>query len=71
LPSCSIRLIRVILVLGSPEIMASPMYWPPNNAERIKLRKGEKITLRYRVLIHIGDHKTADIAGLFVKYISE
>ena len=52
-------------------ISPTPMYWPPNNAENIKFRKGDKGTLRYRVLIHTGDHKTADIAGEFEKYRKE
>ena len=49
-------------------ISPTPMYWPPNNAGSIKFSKGEKITLRYRVLVHTGDHKTANIAGEFEKY---
>ena len=53
-------------------ISPTPMYWlPPNDAPSIQFRKGEKITLRYRVLIHTGDHKTADIAGEFEKYKTE
>jgi hypothetical protein len=52
-------------------ISPTPMYWPPNNAGSIHLRKGERITLRYRVLVHAGDHKTADIAGQFEKYTKE
>ena len=39
--------------------------------ESVNFRKDEKITLRYRVLIHTGDHKTADIAGEFEKYKTE
>jgi len=39
--------------------------------EGISFRKGEKIMLRYRVLVHAGDHKTADIAGQFEKYRTE
>jgi len=49
----------------------TPMYWPPNNAESTSLPKGEKITLRYRVLIHTGNHQEADIAGQFAKYRME
>ena len=45
--------------------------WLPNNAASIKFSKGEKMALRYRVLIHAGDHKTADIAGQFAKYRTE
>ena len=49
-------------------ISPTPMYWPPGGASSIKLPKGEKITLRYRVLVHAGDHKTNDIAAQFEKY---
>jgi len=52
-------------------ISPTPMYWPPNNAESISIRKGEKITLRYRTLIHAGNHIEADIAGQFEKYRKE
>ena len=52
-------------------ISPTPMYWPPDNAESISFRKGDKITLRYRTLIHTGDHNTADIAGQFAKYKAE
>ena len=47
-------------------ITPTPMFWIPN--ESISFRKGEKIALRYRVLVHAGDHITADIAGQFEKY---
>jgi len=49
----------------------TPLYWPPDNATGFNFPKGEKITQRYRVLIHAGDHKTADIAGQFEKYRNE
>ena len=49
-------------------ISPTPFYWPPDNSESFSFRKGEKTTLRYRVLIHVGDHRTADIAGEFEKY---
>ncbi len=48
----------------------TPMYWPAND-ESISLKKGEEIKLRYRVLVHSGDHVQADIAGEFEKYKSE
>ena len=51
----------------SPE----PFYWTSNNTDSFSFRKGQKTTLRYRVLIHTGDHKTADIAGQFEKYRTE
>ena len=45
----------------------TPMYWPENEKDTI-LKKGETIKLRYRVVIHSGDHKTAKIAEEFEKY---
>jgi len=45
----------------------TPMYWPENDKET-NLRKGEKLKLRYRVLVHAGDTKQAGIAALFDKY---
>lgn len=48
----------------------TPMYWP-ENGENTVLKKGETIHLRYRVIIHSGDHKQADIAGEFEKYKME
>ncbi len=48
----------------------TPMYWPENEKNTV-LKKGEKIKLRYRVLVHAGNHKQADIAGEYEKYKSE
>jgi hypothetical protein len=48
----------------------TPMYWPGND-KNTTLKKGALITLRYRVLVHRGDHVEADIAGEFEKYTSE
>jgi len=48
----------------------TPMYWP-ENGENTVLGKGEKINLRYRVIVHTGDHKEADIAGEFEKFSKE
>ncbi len=48
----------------------TPMYWPENGKNTI-LKKGETITLRYRVLVHTGDHKEAKIAEQFEKYKNE
>lgn len=45
----------------------TPMYWPENEKETV-LKKGEIVKLRYRVLVHSGDHKTAKIATEFEKY---
>lgn len=48
----------------------TPMYWPENDKNTV-LKKGETINLRYRVLVHSGDHKEAGIAERFEKYKSE
>ena len=48
----------------------TPMYWP-ENGENSSLKKGELIKLRYRVLVHAGDHTEAAIAQEFQKYQSE
>jgi Family of unknown function (DUF6807) len=45
----------------------TPMYWPANDKET-QMKKGTTLLLRYRVLVHSGTHKEADIAGLFEKY---
>ncbi|MDD5605649.1 MAG: PmoA family protein [Dehalococcoidales bacterium] len=51
-------------------ISPTPMYWP-ENGEYTFLKKGESFTLRYRVLVHSGDHIEANIAKEFEKYKSE
>jgi hypothetical protein len=48
----------------------TPMYWPENE-KTTDLKKGDKITLRYRVIVHSGNEKEADIAGEFEKYSKE
>ena len=48
----------------------TPLDYLPDGIKSLSFRKGEKIKLRYRVLIHAGDHKTADIAGQFEQYKS-
>ncbi|HHV85260.1 MAG TPA: hypothetical protein GXX42_05515 [Petrimonas sp.] len=48
----------------------TPMYWPENDKNTI-LKKGQLIKLRYRVLVHSGDHVEAGIASEFEKYKSE
>jgi hypothetical protein len=35
---------------------------------RLEMTKGEKLTLRYRVVVHTGDVKTAGIKGIFKRY---
>jgi hypothetical protein len=44
----------------------TPMYWL--EGDKLNLAKGEKLTLDYRVVVHAGDSKTANIAGLFDQY---
>lgn len=51
-------------------ISPTPMYWPEND-EEIFLKEGTKLGLRYRVLVHSGDHIEAGIAEAFVRYKSE
>ncbi len=48
----------------------TPMYWPEND-EQTTLKKGDKIHLRYRVIVHSGDTKEAGIAEEFEKYKKE
>ena len=45
----------------------TPMYWPENGSETI-MKKGTVLKLRYRVLVHSGDHNQAKIAEAFEKY---
>jgi hypothetical protein len=45
----------------------TPMYWP-ENGKNIVLNKGDAVELRYRVLVHAGDHKEARIAEQFENY---
>ncbi len=52
-------------------ISPTPMYWPADLEKGTNLKKGDKINLRYRVLIHGGDSQQANIAGEFEKYKGE
>ncbi|EON78679.1 hypothetical protein ADIS_0853 [Lunatimonas lonarensis] len=45
----------------------TPMYWPENDKET-RLAKGEVVKLKYRVLVHSGDHIQAEIAKHFETY---
>jgi len=45
----------------------TPMYWPADG-EATKLARGEKLRLRYRVLVFGGDPNEAGIGGLFAAY---
>jgi hypothetical protein len=48
----------------------TPMYWPEND-KNITLKKGQQIKLRYRVLVHSGNHEEAKIAEEFERYKEE
>lgn len=48
----------------------TPMYWPADD-KTTELKKGEKVALRYRVLLHAGDSQQAGIAGQFETYKGE
>lgn len=50
-------------------ISPTPMYWPENGEETF-LKKGTKLILKYRVIIHAGNHTDAKIAEEFTKYSS-
>ena len=45
----------------------TPMYWPANGEETF-MKEGTKLRLRYRVVVHVGDHLEAKIAQEFEKY---
>ena len=45
----------------------TPMFWPPDGVA-IKLARGEKVTLRYRVEIFSGDPEKADLARHYSDY---
>jgi hypothetical protein len=45
----------------------TPMYWPENDTDT-RMKKGDQLKLRYRVLVHAGNHSEAGIAGEFEKY---
>lgn len=48
----------------------TPMYWP-ENGETTSLRKGEKVKLRYRVVVHGGTTQDAAISAIYEKYKGE
>jgi hypothetical protein len=51
-------------------ISPTPMFWPADDKETF-MKKGTILNLRYRVLVHSGDHKEARIAEEFEKYRKE
>ena len=44
----------------------TPMYWLEN--DRLELSEDQTLTLRYRVVIHSGDAKVAELANIFKQY---
>jgi len=48
----------------------TPMYWPADDKATV-LKKGEQIKLRYRVIVHTGNHTEAGVAAEFEKYSKE
>jgi len=48
-------------------ISPTPMYWPENGKD-IALKKDTSLRLRYRVVVHSGDHKEAKIAEEFERF---
>jgi hypothetical protein len=48
----------------------TPMNWPADGEETF-FKEGTKLLLRYRVLVHAGNHRDAKIAEEFEKYKSE
>lgn len=48
-------------------ISPTPLFWPPDGNSTF-FPQGERITLRYRVLVHGGNTTEADIAGEWEKY---
>jgi hypothetical protein len=51
-------------------ISPTPMYWPADD-QATHLKKGETIVLRYRVLVHAGDTKQANVAGKYETFKKE
>ncbi len=49
----------------------TPMYWPEDPDVGTVMKKSEKVHLRYRVIVHSGDHEDAEIAKRFEKYASD
>ncbi|MEX0778174.1 MAG: PmoA family protein [Balneolales bacterium] len=47
------------------------LYWPKDPEKGTMLEIGEIVELRYRVLVHSGDHETANIGEHYEKYKSE
>lgn len=47
------------------------LYWPDNLEKGTTIENGDVINLRYRVLVHAGNHVAADIQGQYEKYKEE
>ncbi|MEK6237610.1 MAG: PmoA family protein [Planctomycetales bacterium] len=67
-----------IAILGHPSSFRFPTPWHvrtyglftanPFMKQELKLKSGEKFTLRHRVIFHQGDTEAADIAGRYAEY---
>ncbi|MDR1864417.1 MAG: PmoA family protein [Bacteroidales bacterium] len=51
-------------------ISPTPMYWPKDERATV-LKKGDRVKLRYRVLVHGGDTRQAGIGKLYEQYKNE
>jgi hypothetical protein len=49
----------------------TPLYWPEDEEAGTFLQEGEVVELRYRVLVHRGDHQDAEISRHFDLYIND
>jgi hypothetical protein len=44
----------------------APMYWL--GPDGLKFKKGESVTLKYRVVVHAGNEQDADVAGMYKRW---
>ena len=51
-------------------ISPTPFYWPENDVD-VFFGKGTEMKLRYRVLVHAGDHTEAKLAEQYEKYVGQ
>lgn len=49
----------------------TPMYWPEDSERGTFIKKGDEVRLRYRVLVHSGNHEDNQISTLFEQYSRE
>ena len=51
-------------------ISPTPMFWPEDD-KATRMKQGESLTLRYRVLVHSGNTQEARISERFKQYSNE